>query len=133
MGNIENKSNKTKTIIISTVTGVAVTAVFIFLFAAVMYFAELNKIYSVIFATVSVASGSFAAAYNAAKRNKSKGFLIGVVVGLITFVAVTLISLVVDKGAVSMNTLFHFVIFLLSGIVGGIMGVNKAINQKYIK
>ncbi len=133
MGNIENKSNKTKTIIISAITGVTVTAVCIFLFAAVMYFAELDKIYSVIFATVSVAFGCFAAAYNAAKRNKTKGFLIGLVVGLITFIAVMLISLVVDKGAVGINTLFHFVIFLLSGIVGGILGVNKAANHKYIK
>ena len=133
MGSIENKNNKIKTMIISAVIGLLVTAICIFLFAAVMYFAELDKIYSVILATVSVAFGCFAAAYDFSKRNKSKGFLSGAVTGFSVFIVVMLISFAVDKGAVGINTLFHFIIFLLSGIVGGIMGVNKAINQKYIK
>ena len=124
---------KYKIIILSAAVGFAVAAVFIFIFAAAMYFAELDKIYSVVFATVSVAFGCFAAAYIAAKLNKSKGFLIGAVTGGIVFVAVLLISLAVDKGAIGINTLFHFIIFMLSGIVGGVIGVNKSQSTKYIK
>jgi len=131
MGNSEN--NKIKMIIKSVLTGVIATTVFVFAFAAVMYFAGLDKIYSVIFATVSVAFGCFAAAYNAARENKSKGFLIGTVVGLVVFFVITLISLIADKGAVGINTLFHFIIFMISAIVGGVMGVNKADSKKYIK
>ena len=129
----EMESNKTKIIILSAVIGVIVTAVFIFIFAAVMYFAELDKMYSVIFATVSVALGCFAAAYTAAQKNKSKGFLIGIIVGGVAFSVILLISLIADKGAVGINTLFHFIIFMLSSVVGGVMGVNKAQNTKYIK
>ena len=131
MANSEN--NKIKMIITGVIIGIIITTVFVFIFAAVMYFAGLDKIYSVIFATVSVAFGCFAAAYSMARKNKSKGFLIGTVVGLVTFFVITLISLIADKGAVGTNTLFHFIIFMLSAIVGGVMGVNKADSKKYIK
>lgn len=131
---MKSKDNsKYKTVILSAAAGLVVAAVFILIFAAVMYFAELDEIYSVIFATVSVACGCFTAAYIAAKSNKSKGFLIGAVTGGIVFVAVLLISLAADKGAIGINTLFHFIIFMLSGIVGGIIGVNKSQSTKYIK
>lgn len=133
MNDFEMKSIKGNIILISTFTGVIVTAVFIFIFAAVMYFLELDKMYSVIFATISVALGCFSAAYVASYKNKSKGFLIGLTVGGITFAVILLISLIVDKGAIGINTIFHFIIFMLSAIIGGVMGVNKANNTKYIK
>ena len=89
--------------------------------------------YSVIFATVSVAFGCFAAAYFTAYKNKCKGLLTGLVVGFTAFTVILIISLVADKGSVSLNTLFHFIIFILSSVVGGVMGVNKADNRRYIK
>ncbi len=131
MRGIENKT--VKTVIISVISGIIVTVVSIFIFAAVMYFAGLDKIYSVIFATVSVALGCFTAAYIAAYKNKQKGFLTGVIVGGSVFTVILLISLLADKGSVTSNTLFHFIIFMLSSVVGGVMGVNKSDSRKYIK
>ena len=127
------KISSSKIVLISTLVGVIATAVSIILFSAVMYFAGLDKIYSVIFATISVAIGCFFASFTAALKNKSKGFLTGLVVGGITFAIIFLISLMYDKGAVGTNTLFHFIIFMHSSVVGGVLGVNKVENRKYIK
>ncbi len=133
MKNIENAGKGYKNIIISVISGLITTVVFIIVFAAVMYFLELDKSYSVVLATVSVAFGDFVTAYILAKKNKVKGFITGLAVGSAVFVIILLISLIADKGAVSINTLFHFIIFVLSGIIGGVMGVNKADSTKYIK
>lgn len=128
----EKNTGKYKIIISSVLIGLTVTALLILIFSVIMFATEMNKDYAVILATASVAAGSFAAAFYAAKTVQSKGFMVGLIVGGITFLAVTLISLIIDKGALSMNTLFHFIIFMLSSLIGGIMGVNKAANKKYI-
>lgn len=131
MSKTENKT--IKTVIISGLIGITITIAFVFIFAAVMYFWGMDKTYSVIFATVSVAAGCFAAAFVAAYKTRRKGFLIGLMVGGVVFSAILLISLLADKGAVTVNTLFHLIIFMLSAVIGGVMGVNKSNDRKYIK
>ena len=129
----ENKSAFNYGLIIKTVLlNIIITALFIFLFAVVMYFAQKGYEYATILATVSLAAGSLISAFYAAKRIGKKGFLVGLTVGGITFLIITLISLFVDKGSITINTLFHLIIIMLSALIGGIIGVNKAANKKYI-
>lgn len=109
-----------------------ITAVGVLTFAVVMYFLEAGYEYSAVFATVSLAIGCFFGAFFAAKKLGQKGLLNGAIVGIITFATILVISLIVDKGAVTVNTLFHLIIFMLSSVIGGIVGVNKAHNKKYI-
>ena len=116
----------------SSIIGIVVTAIFILLFAVIMYITEMPYEYSSILGTVSIALGTFAAAFYTAKKIGNKGFLIGLIVGGITFLLVTLISMIADKGPLTTNTLFHFIIILLSSLIGGIIGVNKGQNRKYI-
>ncbi len=111
---------------------IVVTLFFVALFAMIMFLTENGYRYSALFATVSLAAGTLAAAYYAAKKIGSKGFLTGLVTAGFTFGVITLISLIVDDGGITLNTLFHFIIILLSGLIGGILGVNKGKNRKYI-
>lgn len=108
------------------------TAISIGLFAALMLFLETDSGIAVIFATISVAAGCLVSSFYLARKIKAKGYIIGALIGLITFGVVLIVSLIVDKSAVSINTLFHLIIFMLSSLSGGIMGVNKAANKKYI-
>lgn len=120
-------------LIIKTVLlGVIVTAIFIFIFSVFMYISQMGYEYATVFATISIAAGTFAASFYAAKKLNKRGFLTGLIVGGITFLIITLISLFVDKGSITVNTIFHFVIIMLSSLIGGIMGVNKGANKKYI-
>ncbi len=109
-----------------------VTLIFILVFATVMYLIEGGYEYSPLFATVSAAMGTLFASMNLAKNIGKNGLLIGGTVGGITFFLITLISLIMDSSALGINTLFRFIIIMLSSLIGGVIGVNKKTNQKYI-
>ena len=112
--------------------GVAVTTAFVLLFSLVLNFLELSKNLAPLFGTLSVAFGALTSAFYIARKKGNRGLLTGAIIGGITFILVTLISLIADKGSVTSNTLFHFVIFMLSSLIGGVLGVNKKKNEKYI-
>lgn len=111
---------------------IAVTAVLIAVFALVIYLSGGAAKYAPVFATVSVAAGCFFAVFFTARRSGSRGWLTGLIIGGITFLVITAVSLFVNSGGVTINTLFHFIIIMLSSVVGGIIGVNRANNHKYI-
>ena len=111
---------------------IAVAALFVAFFALVMYVFETGYKYASVFATVSAAAGAFAAGLYAAGKTARRGWLAGAVIGGITFVVITAVSLITDSGAVTYNTLFHFVIIMLSSLIGAVIGVNRANSHKYI-
>lgn len=103
-----------------------------FLFATVLYFLEGGYEYSPLFATISLGIGCFAASLYAAKKIGQKGLLVGSVVGGITFIIITLVSLMASKDIFTLNTLFKLIILMLMSLIGGVLGVNSKQNQKYI-
>ena len=103
----------------------AVTAVFIAIFSGVCCFASGGLKYAAVFATVSAAAGAFAAAWFLARKMGSK-------VGFASFALITLASLIINRGAVTGNTLFHLVIIILSAMIGGVLGVNKNTGKNYL-
>lgn len=123
---------KFKTIIAGVLIGIASTLISMLIFAAAVYFLGLDRAFSVPLATVSISVGSFFAAYFIAKRTGHRGYLIGILVGLISFAAVTIISLITNNNGLSANTVFHLIIILLASAIGGIAGVNKGKNKKII-
>ena len=112
--------------------GVVVTVVSMLISAAAIILFNLDRIYSVPLGTLSLAFGSFSAAYYVSKKVQTKGYLIGALIGLITFALITVISLIVNRNGLTINTVFHLIIIVLSSAIGGILGVNKGNNKKYI-
>ena len=58
--------------------------------------------------------------------------MIGFIISVAVFVIITVISMIINNAGFNINTLFHFIIIVLSGVVGGIMGVNHEKKQKLI-
>ncbi len=112
--------------------GVFSTLVFMCISAAAILFLELDRGYSVPLATISISLGSFLAAYFVSLKSEQKGYLIGTLIGVISFAAVTVISVIISKNGLTVNTLFRFIIIVLASAIGGILGVNKGKNKKYI-
>lgn len=127
-----NFSKRGKLILVSTIIGVAVTLVMMLLLSAVMLFLEADSSLAVPFATVSVAAGAFAAAFYAARKIGSRGYLTGLICGIATFLIVMLLSLMISKDSIGYNTLFHFIIIVISSLIGGILGINFRRDRKYI-
>lgn len=126
------KSNNIKNYIIGLIIGVATTIIFMMVFAAVMLFAQLDRALAAPLATVCVALGALISAFYTAYKTGDKGYRTGSIIALIYFVAVTLISLLINGDGFTVNSVFHLVIILLSGFIGGILGVNRRVNKKYI-
>lgn len=122
--------NKKSAYITVGVMGVVITLFSMLVFSAILLFFNIDRAYAAPFATISISVGSFFASYITAKKKGEKGYLTGVIVGAVVFIVITVLSLIMGNN-LSINTLFHFVIIMLSSIVGGIMGVNKK-TKKYI-
>lgn len=127
------KDNQNKKIIYLYGAGLGLISTFatIAVFAAILLFFNIDRSYSTPFATVSLAVGSFTASRFTAKRIGEKGYITGLIIGLTIFALVTVISLIFG-GGFSLNTLFHFIIILLSALTGGIIGVNSNKHKKYL-
>ena len=108
-----------------TAIGLLVAAILLALFALLFLNVNLSRAFCAPFATLSVALGVVIAAWFTAYKIGDKGYKVGGIIGLAFFVTVLLFSLMISHGKLTENTGFHFVIFLLSGVVGGVVGVNR--------
>jgi len=125
---IDIKNNKS-TYLKGVIIGIALCFSAILLSALIILLLKLDRAYSEAFATISVSIGGFASSFYISCKQKSKGYILGLIIGLVFFLFITIISLIVTKCTLTSNTLFHFVIIMLSSVVGGIMGVNKEKNR----
>lgn len=101
-------------------------------FATVMYLIEGGYEYSPLFATISAAIGSLVASLFLARKKQKNGLLIGGAMGIIVFFLLLIMALILGNFKPSINTLFRFIIIMLSSLIGGVIGVNKNSNPKYI-
>ena len=69
--------------------------------------------------------GSMAAGFLCSLMSREKGFFFGILCGALLFVILLIIALLVWKQKLGTYTLVKFFAMLLSGAVGGIMGVNS--------
>lgn len=123
--------NKKRAYLSGVILGVLVCLVIMLIFSAVLLFLNIDRAYATPFATISVAIGCFNAARHTAKKIGDKGYLVGLIIGSVVFTVITALSLILGNG-LSINTLFHLIIMMLSSLVGGITGVNKNKHKKYI-
>lgn len=134
MPNVSSKLNRGGAMLYikGALIGTAVMLAFMCIFSAVILFCGVDRSYSVPFGTVSLAVGSFSAAYYVSRNSERRGYLIGTLIGLVSFAIVTVVSLIINKNGLTINTLFHLIIIVLASAIGGILGVNKGKNKKYI-
>ena len=111
--------------IIAVLLGAAITFIFMLAFAAITVSADLSDSFIAPFASLSAATGGLASGFIASKILKSGGLLNGAVTGGILFLIVLIISLFADRGGLSLNTLFNFLIIMLSALLGGIWGISR--------
>ncbi len=113
------------TFLIGAVIGAAVALIFMLIFAFIMLKLDLGHSTAAPFATIASAAGTLAAAFFNAKRLGSKGYLIGIATGVAVFLIILAVSLGLSDGAPTLNTLFHLIIMVLAGAIGGILGVGN--------
>lgn len=124
--------NKTGLIITGALIGISITVLAMLILSFIMLVFGLDDGLSAPFATLSLGLGAFSAAFYASRKVGSRGYLVGLIVGIISFLTVLLISLFVSKQSIGANTVFHLVIIVISSLIGGILGVNFKSSKKFI-
>lgn len=130
----ESKYNfKEKALIYALAIGVGIILSFVsvFILALISLFLDLGDAVSAPFAAISLAVGSFASSYLSSKKFKKGGIYNGLICASITFLLVFFISLIVDKGGITLNTLFNLIAVFLSALIGGISGTGQKKYSKY--
>ena len=113
-----------KNYLFGVIFGVAACIISIFIFALIMFIFKIDRAYATFFGTISVSAGAYVSAFSIAKKTGSKGYLTGIITGIVYFAVITVLSFIITKENIGSNTAFHFIIIILSSEVGGIMGVN---------
>ncbi len=125
----------TRSFYINVLIGVAVALGVILLTmliaAAIMVLLDINIMYASPISSICAAIGTFCGAYFAARRNTKKGIVNGLMVAAIIYVIISIVALFLDSNFTVMS-LIHLAVIVLSGCIGGIMGVNKTEKRKII-
>ena len=67
----------------------------------------------------------FILSYHNAYKLQKKGYLEGLILGLIVIFFMFIIKLILFENNVYISTIIYYIILLLSSLLGGMMGVNK--------
>ena len=126
-----NLSEKAVIYGLSSLAGVVMCVVSMLLLAAICLYTDMSENYSSLLSGISLGISGFVAGYLASKKIKSGGILNGAVCGVFIYLIVIIVSLFVSEGGFTNNTLYHFIITAIAGMVGGIIGVNFS-NRKRI-
>ena len=109
---------------ISLISGATVCAVFLLIFSVVLTSLDIPHSLSTLMSTVSLAIGALTCGGIASFLQGKNGLLSGLVGGLVFFIALTITGLIFSPFEIGITALFKLLISVISGIVGGIIGVN---------
>lgn len=111
---------------------VAIIILIICLMALLMSLGVIPLKLSPLVASISTAIGGFFGGIFAAKKSRKNGFLVGALTGICVFILFSIFSLIVYKEAPSSATFIRAIIFLTSGLLGGVIGVGSDDKRKII-
>ncbi len=117
---------------LSVLVGAFFTIISIFIMAMISLYIDIPENYSGLFAGISLGVGNFVSGYLSSKKIRSGGILNGSICAVILYVIVVIVSLFVSENGFTHNTLYHFLITLISGMIGGIIGVNGSTRKNII-
>ena len=121
-----------KPILTGAILGITVTLCLFVLLALIMSFSILPTNSASVVASIAIAAGSFFGGISAAKKLGKNGLVIGAICGFLLFIILTLIGVAAFKSAPGTSTVIRLLIFVVSGAIGGIIGVSGNDKRKIV-
>jgi putative membrane protein (TIGR04086 family) len=115
---------KLKITALSVLIGFIISTIIITLLALAISNIDMPHSLFSAFSTVALGLGSVGAGYTSGAIYRSRGILNGLISGLTTYLVLFLVSFLVI-GEIGLVAVFKLIICAFSGIIGGILGVNK--------
>ena len=111
-------------VITSVIVGIVVSIIFLLLMSVVLATQNIPQRAIGPMSTFAVSAGAFAAGFACAKIMRKGGLAYGAVSGAALCLIAMLASLTISDGGFGMVALFKLIFMLLSGMLGGVFGVN---------
>ena len=67
--------------------------------------------------------------YRNGKKASSKGYIAGLKISGLFILLLVIINLIINKDIFRLTTIIYYVILIISGILGGMLGINKKSND----
>lgn len=112
-----------KTVAVSVAIGLIVSAVLLFLAAALMTIKDLPEGAVSPIAVSTLGVGTLVSGFLAAKRTGKNGLMMGAACGFVVFLLALMAGLSIFGKVQSGFTLFKFAVSVLCGAIGGVLGV----------
>lgn len=120
-----NNSAFVKSLIIGVVSSVAMITVLLCIVTVVLLVSALLPYEYLQYIMLAVDGiGVLFGAYIAGRMNKSQGLLLGLSIGFIVFVALTIVAFATVSGALTLTTLLKAIVLLIFSCIGAVKGVN---------
>ena len=110
---------------VSVAAGVTVTFLILSAFAALMTVRDLPHSAVVPMSILGVAAGTILAGYCCARILRERGLLWGLGCGAVIFLLALFCELMLLGQPIGVLALYKFIIYAASGMIGGVLGVNK--------
>jgi putative membrane protein (TIGR04086 family) len=118
-------------VIAGMLVGIAVSLLVLFVFSIVMTMKDVPQGAVSTLAAVSVALGCLAAGITAAKLHMRSGLATGAVTGFLLYLVLMIVGLIAQGASPAATVLIKFAVSIVSGGIGGIIGVNFSKKQRY--
>ena len=123
---MQNKKLVVKAVLFGILCAMLISVAILCVFSAVVLSSgllpgELTNIITI----ASLAVGTFAGGFIAARITKSAVLIVGLVTGFTVFMIITVIGLIKSSESMTYLTIVRFLSTLITGAIGGIIGVNK--------
>lgn len=121
----KNVTKFSRALAVSVAAGVVATFLILSLFAALMTVRDLPHSAVVPMSILGVAAGTILAGYCCARILRERGLLWGLGCGTVIFLLAFFCELMLLGRPVGILALYKFIIYAASGMIGGVLGVNK--------
>ena len=108
----------------SALVGFLVIMGCLFVFSAVLTKIDAPAAVVAVMSTISLCAGGYAGGFTSARRRRKNGLLSGLLTGAVMFALIFLIGMIFARTAVGLGALSKFILTLLFGAIGGVVGVN---------
>ena len=123
---MSDKKLAVKAILFGVACGLLITIIFMCLLSVVIISSGLLPIDVINYITIAILSiGAFFGGYISTKITKSAGLVIGAITGFAIFLLITVFGLIKSNDTITINTLIRFIATLITGCLGGILGLRK--------
>lgn len=129
-GAVKTDSKEAK-LLISALKGFGICLFLCFIGGFFFFICDMDFENAFIFSIFTYVISSFYCGYSAGRKIKENGIMFGALSGCCFFLMCLLIALCMQPHF-NLDTLYKFIISIISGAIGGVLGVNKR-NKKKLK